>query len=267
MSAVGSTEQRGTSNGADAWSLRGKVALVTGGSRGLGHEMVWGFARAGADVVIVSRKQEPCDKVAAEVAGATGRRTLGRACHVGRWGEIEELVDAVYREFGRVDVLVNNAGVAPLYATVVDVTEDLFDKVIGVNLKGPFRLTALVGKRMVEGDGGSIINISSVAAIRPTPGDLPYAAAKSGLDALTAGFAQAFGPKVRVNTIMAGPFMTDISKAWDLDAFHERARCYPLGRGGDPSEIVGAALYLASDASTFTTGSILRVDGGQAVVR
>jgi NAD(P)-dependent dehydrogenase (short-subunit alcohol dehydrogenase family) len=164
-------------------------------------------------------------------------------------------------------VLVNNAGMAPLYPSLVDVSEELFDRVIGVNLKGPFRLTALVGARMADGDGGSIINVSSVAAIRPTPDDLPYAAAKAGLDALTAGFAQAYGPRVRVNTIMAGPFLTDIAKAWDLEAFAKHAEAYPLGRGGQPDEIVGAALYLASDASSFTTGSVLRVDGGMAIAR
>jgi NAD(P)-dependent dehydrogenase (short-subunit alcohol dehydrogenase family) len=120
---------------------------------------------------------------------------------------------------------------------------------------------------MAAHGGGSIINVSSVAAVLPTPTDLPYAAAKAGLDALTAGFALAYGPSVRVNTIMAGPFLTDISKAWDLDAFAALAKSYPLGRGGDPAEIVGAALYLASDASSYTTGSVLRVDGGQAIVR
>jgi NAD(P)-dependent dehydrogenase (short-subunit alcohol dehydrogenase family) len=139
--------------------------------------------------------------------------------------------------------------------------------VIGVNLKGPFRLSALVAARMAADRGGSIINISSVAAERPAPDDLPYAAAKAGLDALTAGFAQAYGPDVRVNTIMAGPFLTDISKAWDLAAFEATAKTYALQRGGRPDEIVGAALYLASDASSFTTGSILRVDGGMAIAR
>jgi NAD(P)-dependent dehydrogenase (short-subunit alcohol dehydrogenase family) len=255
-------------NRSDDWpGLDGKVALVTGGSRGLGREMVLGFARAGADVVIASRKQDACDEVAAEVRRTTGRRALGRSCHVGRWHDVEALVDAAYGEFDHVDVFVNNAGMAPLYPSLVDVSEELFDRVIGVNLKGPFRLTALIGHRMANGDGGSIINISSVAAMRPTPDDLPYAAAKAGLDVLTAGFAQAYGPRVRVNTIMAGPFMTDISKAWDLEAFETLAKTYPLGRGGQPDEIVGAALYLASDASSFTTGSIIRVDGGMAVAR
>jgi NAD(P)-dependent dehydrogenase (short-subunit alcohol dehydrogenase family) len=246
-------------------SLEGKVALVTGGSRGLGREMVLAFAEAGADVVIASRKKDNCDELAAEVTKATGRRAVGVGCHVGHWNEVEALSQTAYDEFGKVDVLVNNAGMSPLYARLTDVTEDLFDKVIGVNFKGPFRLSALVGERMAQGDGGSIINVSSVAAIRPTPTELPYAAAKSALDVLTAGFALAYGPKVRVNTIMAGPFLTDISKAWDIDAFNESAQRFPLRRGGQPDEIVGAALYLASDASSFTTGSIVRVDGGLAI--
>jgi NAD(P)-dependent dehydrogenase (short-subunit alcohol dehydrogenase family) len=252
---------------ADRFALSGKVALVTGGSRGLGRQMVLAFADAGADVVIASRKQEACDELAAEVMRGTGRRALPIACHVGRWSDLDALVDTAYAEMGQVDVLVNNAGMSPLYPSLPEVSEELFDKVIGVNLKGPFRLTALVAPRMAAGDGGSIINVSSVAAIRPTPGELPYAAAKSALDVLTVGFAQAYGPRVRVNTIMAGPFFTDISKAWDLDAFRKTAAGYPLGRGGEPYEIVGAALFLASQASSFTTGTVVRVDGGQAVAQ
>jgi NAD(P)-dependent dehydrogenase (short-subunit alcohol dehydrogenase family) len=252
---------------ADRFALSGKVALVTGGSRGLGREMVLAFADAGADVVIVSRKREACDELAAEVTKTTGRRALPIACHVGRWSDLDSLVETTYAEMGQVDVLVNNAGMSPLYPSLPEVSEELFDKVIGVNLKGPFRLTALVAPRMVAGDGGSIINVSSVAAIRPTPAELPYAAAKSALDVLTVGFAQAYGPKVRINTIMAGPFFTDISKAWDLDAFGKIAATYPLGRGGEPHEIVGAALFLASQASSFTTGTVVRVDGGQAVAQ
>jgi NAD(P)-dependent dehydrogenase (short-subunit alcohol dehydrogenase family) len=247
-------------------SLDGKVALVTGGSRGLGREMVLAFAEAGAEVIVASRKQASCDEVAAEAA-KFGHRTLGQACHVGHWADVEALADVAYSEFGQIDVLVNNAGMAPLYSSLDAVSEELFDKVVAVNLKGPFRLSALVGARMVAGEGGSIINVSSVAAMRPAPDDLPYAASKAGLDALTAGFAQAYGPKVRVNTIMAGPFLTEISKAWDLDAFNQEAKRYALGRGGEPAEIVGAALYLASDASSFTTGSILRVDGGMGIAR
>jgi len=152
---------------------------------------------------------------------------------------------------------------SPLYDDVANVSEELFDKVLGVNLKGPFRLMALVGTRMAAGNGGSIINISSMGAVRPRPAILPYAAAKAGLNALTIGFAQTFGPSVRVNAIMAGTFLTDVSKAWDMEAFNQRAQGFAAKRGGQPEEITGAALYLASDASSFTTGSILTVDGGQ----
>jgi NAD(P)-dependent dehydrogenase (short-subunit alcohol dehydrogenase family) len=181
---------------------------------------------------------------------------------VGRWDDIERLVDTAYEAFGRIDVLVNNAGIAPVYETLGGVSEELFDKTLAVNLKGPFRLTALVGERMVAGDGGSIINVSSTGAIRPTADIVPYAAAKAGLNAMTIGFADALGPAVRVNAIMPGPFLTTIANAWDMDVLGERTRTFPLRRAGIASEIAGAALYLASDASTYTTGSILTVDGG-----
>ena len=251
------------STSAPQFDLSGRVALVTGGSRGLGREMVLGFAAAGADVVVASRDGAACEKFAAEVTEATGRRALGIGAHVGHWDDLDGLVDRIYRDFGRLDVLVNNAGMSPVYDGEAAVTEALFDKVLDVNLKGPFRLTALVGTRMAEGDGGSIINITSAGAVHPRPGILPYAAAKAGLNALTTGFAHAFGPKVRVNAIMAGTFLTDVSKAWDMTAFEKRAQGFALKRGGRPEEIVGAALYLASDLSSYTTGSILTVDGGQ----
>ena len=245
--------------------LAGKVALVTGGSRGLGRAMVLGFARAGADVIIASRKLDACEALARQVEAETGRQALPYACHVGHWSELDGLVDAAYARFGHVDVLVNNAGMSPVYPRVVDVTEELYDKVLDVNLKGPFRLTALVGTRMAAGDGGSIINISSTAAIHPGPATIPYSAAKAGVNAMTEAFAQAFGPKVRVNCIMPGPFLTDISKAWDMAAFERQAQQFALRRGGQPEEIVGAALYFASDASSFTTGAILRIDGGSGM--
>jgi NAD(P)-dependent dehydrogenase (short-subunit alcohol dehydrogenase family) len=244
--------------------LDGKVAVVTGGSRGLGREMVLAFAAAGADVVVASRKLETCEETAREVE-ALGRQALPFACHVADWEQCEALADAAYERFGRVDVLVNNAGMSPLYPNVDSVTEALWEKVIGVNLKGPFRLTAKIGTRMAEGDGGSVINVSSIASIRPTWDVIPYSAAKAGLNAMTEGFAKALGPKVRVNCIMAGPFLTDISKAWDLEAFNANAkRTIALQRGGEPDEVVGAALYFASDASSFCTGSVLKLDGGAA---
>ena len=246
-----------------SFDLSGKVALVTGGSRGLGRAMVAGFAQVGADVVIASRDAGACAAYAAEITAATGRRAVGYGVHVGHWDELDGLVEAAYNAFGRVDVLVNNAGMSPLYDSVDTLSEALFDKIIAVNLKGPFRLAALVGTRMAAGDGGSIINISSAAAVRPRPDVLPYAAAKAGLNAMTVAIARAFGPAVRCNAIMAGTFLTDISRSWDLDAFATRAQRFALRRGGQPSEIVGTAIYLASDASSYTTGAVLSVDGGQ----
>ena len=247
----------------DRFDLTGKVALVTGGSRGMGREMVRAFAQAGADVVIASRKMSACEKLAFEVESNTDRKALPYSCHVGHWDQIEGLVDAAYKRFGKIDILVNNAGKSPIYGNLVEVSEELYDKVLAVNLKGPFRLMALVGTRMAEaGDGGSIINISSIGSIRPSPDIIPYSAAKAGLNAMTVGFAHAFGPNVRVNCIMCGPFFTDISKAWDMKAFNKRAKTYALGRGGEPQEVVGAALYFAGGASSFCTGAVLRLDGG-----
>ncbi len=178
---------------ANRFDLTGKVALVTGGSRGLGRSMALGFAAAGADVVVASRKLDACRAVAAEIE-AMGRRALAWSCNVSNWDELEPLADAAYDAFGRVDVLVNNAGMSLLYTDVTEVTEAMWDKVVNLNLKGVFRLTALVGSRMVRDGGGSIINVSSVGSIRPTPEILPYAAAKAGVNSLTAGFARAFGP-------------------------------------------------------------------------
>jgi NAD(P)-dependent dehydrogenase (short-subunit alcohol dehydrogenase family) len=241
------------------FDLTGKVALVTGGSRGLGREMVLAFARAGADVVVTSRKTDACEKVAQEVTGI-GRRALAHGCHVGHWDEIDELVAAAYATFGHVDVLVNNAGMSPLAPSSAQTSEELFDKIVGVNFKGPFRLGAQVGQRMYDGDGGSIINVSSTGALMPQPRFGPYAGAKAALNAMTQVLAREFGPQVRVNTISAGPFLTDIADAWPEEA--RRSTRSAAGRPGRPEEIVTTALYLASPASSFTTGALLRVDGG-----
>lgn len=246
-----------------AFDLTGRVALITGGSRGLGRAMAQGLARAGADVVIASRSLESCEKAAAEIASETGRTALGLSAHVGRWDELDALAATVHKRFGRIDVLVNNAGMSPVYDDLTGVSEELFDKVIGVNLKGPFRLASTVGARMAEAGGGSIINISSVAAVRPRPAVVPYAAAKAGLNAMTIGLAHAYGPRVRCNAIMAGTFQTDIAEHWDPETIAQRAEGFAMRRVGRPDEIVGTALYLASDASGYTTGSVISADGGQ----
>ncbi|HVV91030.1 MAG TPA: glucose 1-dehydrogenase [Solirubrobacterales bacterium] len=242
----------------------GRVALVTGGSRGLGREIVRGFAAAGADVVIVGRRLESCEVLAEEIRAETGRRALPVACHVGDWDGLENLVERAYAEFGKVDVLVNNAGMSPLYGSLDEVGQALWDKVLAVNLRGPFRLAVLVGERMVAAGGGSIVNVSSASARHPTPDVIPYAAAKAGLEAVTVALAHGLGPTVRVNAVAPGTFFTDVSAHWDLEEFARRAERFALRRGGEPSEIVGAVLYLSGDTAGYTTGAILPVDGGFA---
>ena len=245
------------------FDLSGKTALITGGSRGLGREMALAFADHGADIVVTSRKLENCRAVAQEVE-ARGRVAMAHACHVGHWDECDALAEAAWARFGKIDILVNNAGMSPLYPSLSAVSEELFDKVVGVNLKGPYRLSALLGERMAAGEGGCIINISSNAAVEATPNSEPYGAAKAGLNSLTRSLAFAFGKKVRVNCVQAGPFLTDISKAWAPQTFEAFKTRLALGRGGEPHEIVGAALFLASPSASFTTGAIIRVDGGSA---
>lgn len=240
----------------------GKTVLITGGSRGMGKQMAHAFATRGANIVVASRKLDNCRSVADELITKHGVRVLPIGFNASSWDDCDRLVEESYAEFGSVDVLINNAGISPHYPSLVEVNQELFDKVIAVNLRGPFRLSAVVGTRMAEGDGGSIISIGSIEAIRPQPEALPYAAAKSGLHVLTEGFAQAFGPKVRVNTIQAGPFLTDISTNWSEGLREEMEQKVALGRCAEADEIVGAALYFASSASSFTTGALLRVDGG-----
>jgi len=245
---------------ADLFDLTGKVALVTGGSRGLGLQMVRAFAAHGADLIIASRKLDACEAAASEVR-ALGRRALAIAAHVGRWDEIDRLIEAAYAEFGRIDILVNNAGMSPRMPSH-EVTEALFDAVLNLNFKGPFRLASQVARRMAAGEGGVIINVSSSGALVPLPGVVPYSGAKAALNAMTVSLAAEYGPKVRVNTLSAGPFLTDIAKAWPEEA-RQRAD-NALGRPGHPEEVVTTALYLASPASSFTTGAIVRVDGGMS---
>jgi NAD(P)-dependent dehydrogenase (short-subunit alcohol dehydrogenase family) len=240
------------------FDLTGKVALVTGGSRGLGYQMVQAFAERGADVIIASRKLDNCEAVAEEVR-KLGPRALAVQVHAAQWPSIDRLIDLSYSEFGRVDILVNNAGMSPPMPSH-DVTESLFDSVVGLNFKGPFRLASQIAKRMYDGDGGAIINVSSSGALMPLPGVIPYGSAKAALNAMTRSLALEYGPKVRVNTLSPGPFLTDIAKAWEPEARETSDNA--LGRPGRPEEIVPAALFLASPASSFTSGAIVRVDGG-----
>ena len=245
------------------FDFTGKVVLVTGGSRGLGQRMVMAFAERGADVIVASRKLAACEAVAADVR-ALGRRALAVSAHVGKWAECDALVQAAYAAFGRVDVLVNNAGMSPPCASH-EMSEALFDSVLNLNFKGPFRLASQIGKRMADGadehGGGVILNISSTGALMALPGVVPYGAAKAALNAMSVSLSREYAPRVRVNTISAGPFLSDIAEAWE-PARRER-QPVALGRPGHPDEIVTAALMLASPASSYTTGALLRVDGGQ----
>ncbi len=243
----------------ESMSLDGRKALVTGGSRGLGYRMVKALAERGADVIVASRKLENCERVAEECR-ALGRMAMAYGVHCGRWAEIDGLIEASYGEFGRVDILINNAGMSPACPSH-EMPENLFDSVLNLNFKGPFRLASQVAFRMSEGDGGCIINISSTGALMPLPMVIPYGSAKAALNAMSVSLSREYAPKVRVNTISPGPFLTDISEAWAPEK--RETQPVALGRPGRPEEIVTAALMLASPASSYTTGALVRVDGGQ----
>ena len=251
--------------------LTGKVAVVTGGSRGIGRAIAQTLAEAGADVVVASRKLEACEAAAEQIRASTSsastssrastsNRAVAIACHVGRWADCDGLIARTLDQFGRLDVLVNNAGMSPVYESLDTISEELYDKTLAVNLKGPFRLAAVAAAHMAAHDGGSIINIGTAGSLVASAGQLPYACAKAGLNAMTVGLADAYAPKVRVNAILPGPFRTDASKAWAPPG--PDAPFVPLRRMGEPEEVAPLALHLASAASSFTTGAIIRVDGG-----
>ena len=243
-------------------SLAGKVALVTGGSRGLGREICTQLAAAGCDIVVASRKLPACERAAAEIAAVSGRRALGIACHVGSWDDCARLVAATYDAFGRLDVLINNAGVAPASLELETMTEELFDKIIAVNLKGPFRLSALVGRRMQAQGGGVIVNISSSAATHPLPAAIAYSMAKGAVNTMTKALAALLGPSVRVNCVQPWGIVTDMSKHIPVAQIERLASTHAIRRFARPEEVASAVVFLAGGASSFTTGAVLRVDGG-----
>jgi NAD(P)-dependent dehydrogenase (short-subunit alcohol dehydrogenase family) len=242
--------------------LSGKVALVTGGSRGIGRAVAEALAGAGADVVVASRKLENCETATREIAAATGRRALPVACHVGKWEECDRLVETVYAECGRCDVLVNNAGMSPAYDGLASVSEELYDKVHATNARGPFRLSVLIGERMARGDGGSIVNISSIGSRRPNTIDLPYGMAKAALNALTLGLAGAWAPKVRVNLVLPSATETDMNRGWSAETKARVAESNPMQRLAQTEDVASACVFLASDAASYVNGAQLAVDGG-----
>ncbi|WP_245892406.1 SDR family NAD(P)-dependent oxidoreductase [Novosphingobium guangzhouense] len=246
------------------FDFTGKVALVTGGSRGLGYQMVRAFAERGADVIVASRKRDACEAVCNEMRDL-GRKALAISAHVGRWDECERLVEEAYGAFGAVDILVNNAGMSPRMPSH-EVTEKLFDSVLNLNFKGPFRLSTLVGKRMFDraeagGPGGCIINVTSSGSMMPLPQVVTYGSSKAALNAMSRSLAWEYAPHVRVNTLSPGAFRTDIVEAWPDKG--QGPIPIPRGHAAEPGEIVTAALFLASPGSVNVTGSIVRCDGGQ----
>jgi NAD(P)-dependent dehydrogenase (short-subunit alcohol dehydrogenase family) len=248
------------------FDLSGKVAIVTGSTKGIGRAMVQGLAESGAKVVISSRKQDLCDEVAAEVAASTGQETLGLACHVGDWEGIPAFVEAVIARFGKIDVLVNNAGINPAPTTVSEMSIEYWRKMFNVNLEGPLRMAQQVSPFMRDNGGGSIINIVTMAAYSGGSNVCAYGSSKAGLINLTKSMAQEWAPwNVRVNALCPGPFMTEMVAGAERvrEGFIDMiANGTLMKRVADADEIVGPVLYLASDASSYVTGDEISVSGG-----
>lgn len=253
-------------NPSSLFDLSGKVAVVTGSTKGLGRAMVEGLSAAGAHVVVSSRKQELCDTVAGEVRAATGGEVLALACHVGEWDAIPGFVEAVVAHFGTIDVLVNNAGINPTPTPVTDMTLELWRKVFSVNLEGPLRMSQCVAPVMRDHGGGSIIHIGTMGAYWAGSGTVAYGAAKAALTNLTRTMAWDWAPwGIRVNILQPGPFATELvagAARLDPGIVERMEAATALKRVAPPAEVVGPVLYLASDASSYVTGDDICVAGG-----
>ncbi len=246
------------------FGLEGRVAVVTGASRGIGEAIARGFAEHGATVVISSRKQESLEKVAAAI-GKAGGKAIPIACHGGKSEQMQALFDRVEKEQGRLDILVNNAATNPYFGPAIDAPESTIDKTIEVNLRGYFLMMQMGARLMRKSGGGSIINVASIAGLRPGAGEVTYSMTKAGVINLTKGFAKELGPdNIRVNAIAPGVVETYFAAALidDDDKKSRVINATPLRRYGQPSDIAGAAIYLASDASSYASGSVIILDGG-----
>ena len=252
------------------FSLKGKVAIITGASRGIGQAISRAFAEAGADLVVSSRNKRPpeLEKVAEEVH-SLGRKALAIPAHVGKREDVENLVQKTLQEFGRIDILVNNAGANPILSTMVDLEEEAFEKVLEVNLKGAFLTSKAVAREMIKQGGGRIINMSSISGLRARADRTgAYCISKAAMNMMTQVMARELAPhNILVNAIAPGSIKTDFSRVnWtDPERKAQRIREIELRRFGEPEEVVGIALFLASEASSFVTGEIIRVDGGQTI--
>lgn len=248
-----------------AFQLNGKVAIVTGGGRGIGKAIAQRFAEAGAHVAIASRKLENLEATARQCAGLPGR-VLPIACHVGRPEQLQHLVEETEKQLGPVDILVNNSATNIGQGPALQVTDEALLKTIEINVLAAHRLIRLLVPKMIErGQGGSIINIASIAGLRPQPGGLVYSFTKAGLIMMTRIWAIEFGRyNIRVNAICPGLIQTDFSEYfWKDEAYMKQLReTQPLPFLGQPEQVAGMALYLASDESSYVTGAALVVDGG-----
>jgi NAD(P)-dependent dehydrogenase (short-subunit alcohol dehydrogenase family) len=249
---------------ADLFDLSGKVALVTGASRGIGEASARLLARHGARVVVTSRKLDACETVAADIR-AQGGDAVAMACHIGDMDQIETLFAGIDETFGRLDILVNNAAANPYYGHILDTDLAAFNKTVEVNIRGYFFMTIEAGKRMRKQGGGAIVNVASVNGVRAGPMQGIYSITKAAVINMTQSFAKECGPfNIRVNALLPGLTRTKFASALTEN---EKARDYylkfvPLGRMAEPEEMAGSVLFLVSDASSYTTGSCVTADGG-----
>lgn len=249
------------------FSLEGKVALVTGASRGIGEAIARGFAEHGATVILTARNRPGLEPVAESINNAGGH-ACALACHTGKPDQIEALFERVRGDFGRLDILVNNAATNPYFGPVIDAPEPVFDKTFEVNVKGYFLMSQQAARLMVTQGNGSIINIASITGVSPAPLQGVYAMTKAAVISMTKVFAKELGPAgIRCNAICPGLTATKFAKVLiDTPEIHDRfVRDLPLARHAQPSEMVGAAIYLASEASSYTTGAVLACDGGHLI--
>ncbi len=244
--------------------LDGKIALVTGASRGIGEAIAVTLADYGAQVLLVSRKEDALKTVADKIA-SRGGKAWAMPCHVGMLNKIEGLFETIRERFGRLDILINNAATNPYFGEMIGADEGIWDKTFDVNLKGPFFMVKHGAKLMIEGGGGSIVNVSSINGVKPAPFQGIYSITKAGLISMTKAYAKELASRnIRVNALLPGLVDTNFSKAiMENDMIYDYAvKMIPMGRHAQPMEIAGAVLYLVSDAAPFTTGACLVVDGG-----
>jgi NAD(P)-dependent dehydrogenase (short-subunit alcohol dehydrogenase family) len=248
----------------DRFRLDGKVALVTGGARGLGKTMATALAQAGADIALSGRSQGACRQAAAEIAGATGRRVGAFSADVTKIADVEQLANDIDAEFGHVDILVNNAGIN-IRGPIEQLTEADWDAVVDTNLKGPFLCARAFGPRMVRRGWGRVVNLGSVLGVIGLPGRAPYASSKAGIINLTRVLALEWaGTGVTANALCPGAFGTEMNRSLleDPVKYKEFVAQIPMGRWGEVEELAGAIVFLASDASSYVTGGSIFVDGG-----